>query len=94
LLISLGQRNALLFLLIVAVMSLFDVVGITIIFPFLQIVMQPDASGKVTNFFWAGFIDYLTYRQQIISMGLGLIFFYACKAYIQSINCKLKELGV
>lgn len=84
LLSAMGQKNVFILFTIVCSMSILDVVGIAIIFPFLQIVIQPNTAVKI--FTKIGFDDVgsLTTQQLIAVLGIGLILFYSSKTIFQS----------
>ena len=77
---SIGRRNALVLFAIVCAMSAIDLVGIALIFPFLQIVTQPEAIGRFNLVLGTLF----TYKQIVVLLGVGLVFFYAGKTFVQS----------
>lgn len=83
---SIGRRNALVLFGIVCAMSVIDLVGIAVIFPFLQAVTQPEVIRRF-NLFQGG---QLTYKQIVVLLGLGLILFYAGKTFVQAVLSKIQ----
>lgn len=67
-------------------MSVIDLVGIAVIFPFLQAVTQPEVIRRF-NLFQGG---QLTYKQIVVLLGLGLILFYAGKTFVQAVLSKIQ----
>ena len=66
-------------------MSALDLVGIAIIFPFLQVVMHPETAGKILAEVGLGKAALpLTHRQLSIVLGGSVALFYAGKTFIQS----------
>ena len=66
-------------------MSALDLVGIAIIFPFLQVVMHPETAGKILAEVGFGKAALpLTHRQLSIVLGGSVALFYAGKTFIQS----------
>ena len=87
LLSTIGRRNALTLFGIVCVMSAIDLVSIALIFPFLQVVTQPDAIGQSSLFQGTSF----TYKQAVVLLGVGLILFYAGKTFFQAALLKIQS---
>ena len=79
-----GRKETSLLLLLVILMSILDMIGIAIIFPFLQIVIQPDLAGKIISKLGFDDVGLLTNKQLIVILGVGLILFYGSKTIIQS----------
>ncbi|MBA4416980.1 MAG: hypothetical protein C0392_03570 [Syntrophus sp. (in: bacteria)] len=85
LLLKMGSRNIIILFILVFVVSILDLAGIAIIFPFLQIVTQPGAAGKV--FERIGFGSGVTslkheYLCAVLSVVMAL--FYVGKTYFQA----------
>lgn len=87
---SIGRRNAFILLFIVVAMSLIDLIGIALIFPFLQVVTQTDALEKMLRTYGIGFLEFFTHNQLILLIGFGLILFYACKTVAQSLLIRIQ----
>jgi len=81
---AIGRRNALILFAIVGIMSVLDMVGIAVIFPFLHVVIQPDTVEKILEPLGLGKSELLTHKQMIALLGIGLILFYAGKTFVQS----------
>lgn len=82
---SVGRRNTLVLFVIAGVMSVLDLIGIAVIFPFLQIITQPDVGEKLLA--WSG-LDAaghsLSHKHLIIVLGVGLAVFYIIKTVLQA----------
>lgn len=87
LLSSIGHRNALTLLGIVCAMSAIDLIGIAVIFPFLQVVTKPDTIGKLSLFQGTSF----SYKQTVVLLGVVLILFYAGKTFFQTTLLKIQS---
>lgn len=88
---AIGRRNALLLFTIVCIMSVLDLVGIAVIFPFLQVIMQPDAGMKMAAFIGLDkAASSLTHVQLSLILGIGLALFYAGKTLLQSILIRIQ----
>ena len=90
LLATMGRKNVVTLLTIICVASMLDIVGIAIIFPFLQVVTQPDL---VSNFFMGkgiSIVGYLTHEQIILMLGVTLILFSALKTVVQSLLVRVQ----
>lgn len=81
---AVGRGNAIYLLLIVGVMSILDLLGIAIIFPFLEIIIQPDLGAEVVAKLGFNINGLLTNTQLIVILGCGLILAYICKTLIQA----------
>lgn len=84
---KIGHRNVFLLFATVFVMSLLDLAGIAIIFPFLQVVTQPDVAGKVLAKVGASgtVISAIDHRQLLVVLGIGLALFYLVKTFLQTL---------
>lgn len=69
---------------VIFIMSILDLVGIAIIFPYIQVVTHPEAIDKLNDRFIRDFV-YLGQQQVLLIISLGLIIFYLCKGYLQSV---------
>lgn len=87
---TIGRSNAFILLAIACTMSVLDMVGIAVIFPFLQVVTQPDTIEKVSRSLGIGNSEMLTHKQIIVLLGIGLILFYAGKTFVQSTLIKMQ----
>lgn len=90
---AIGYRSAIILFATVFVMSLLDLAGIAIIFPFLQVVTQPDAAGKVLAKVGVSgtALSELTHRQLCAALGAGLALFYAGKTLFQAALTKTQS---
>lgn len=83
---AIGRRSAMALFMIVCSMSLLDLVGIAIIFPFLQVVVQAEAAARLTaRFSW---LASLSHHELIVVLGVGMAIFYAIKTFVQSLLLK------
>lgn len=82
---SIGKRNALILFAIVGTMSLIELGGIAVIFPFLQVVTQPEIAEKLVVKFGLAELGLTTHKQITVALGFGLILLYAGKTFVQSI---------
>ena len=82
---SIGKRNALILFAIVGSMSLIELGGIAVIFPFLQVVTQPEIAEKLVAKFGLGEHGLTTHKQITVALGFGLILLYVGKTFFQSI---------
>lgn len=80
---AIGRRKALILFAIVGMMSVLDMVGIAVIFPFLNVVIQPDAVEKILEQLGLRGPRLLTHKQMIALLGIGLILFYVVKTFFQ-----------
>ena len=89
---SIGRRKAFLLFLTVCVMSILDLCGIAIIFPFLQVIMQPDyAQNLLLKIRPLGFdLSTLQHSQFCILLGICLVFFYIAKNLCQVLLTKFQ----
>jgi len=78
-----GKRMALLLMGAILAMSILDLVGIAIIFPYLQIVSDPDGMlGKYAK--WLGTLNtHIEGKRFLLLLSVGLILFYILKNYLQ-----------
>ena len=83
---SIGRRNALMLFAIVCAMSVIDLIGIAVIFPFLQIVTQPEAIVRFNLVLGTLF----TYKQIVVLLGAGLVLFYTGKTFVQSVLIRIQ----
>lgn len=83
---SIGRRNALMLFAIVCAMSVIDLIGIAVIFPFLQIVTEPEAIGRFNVVLGTQF----TYKQIVVLLGMGLVLFYIGKTFVQSVLIRIQ----
>lgn len=90
---SIGVRNTLLLFATVCIMSLLDLAGIAIIFPFLQVVTQPEVAGKILAKVGVSgtLLAELTHRQLCAALGVGLALFYAGKTLFQTALTKTQS---
>jgi ABC-type multidrug transport system fused ATPase/permease subunit len=87
---SIGRRNAIILLAIVSAISIVELGGVAIIFPFLQVVTEPKISEKLVLKFGLGQFGITTYQQVTVAVGVGLISLYAGKAVLQAVMLKVQ----
>ena len=87
---SAGRKKIAILFLTMTSMSFLDLIGIALIFPFLQIVMQSGASEKLYQTLQPFFSDAPTPTQLPIFIGFLLIGLYGVKTYIQTILLKIQ----
>ena len=68
---SIGKRNALILFAIVGSMSLIELGGIAVIFPFLQVVTQPEIAEKLVAKFGLGEHGLTTHKQITVALGFA-----------------------
>jgi ATP-binding cassette, subfamily B, bacterial PglK len=87
---TIGKGDALILFFIVGILSLIELGGIAIIFPFLQLIIQPDLKNILLMKLGFGFFNSISHEQFILSLGLILILFYAGKTFFQSILLRIQ----
>jgi ABC-type bacteriocin/lantibiotic exporter with double-glycine peptidase domain len=87
---ALGRRNALILFAIVGAMSVIDLVGIAVIFPFLQVVTEPATIEKMVWLANLVSFESLTHEKLIAVFGVGLIVFYLFKTLVQAMLLKIQ----
>jgi ABC-type bacteriocin/lantibiotic exporter with double-glycine peptidase domain len=87
---TIGKRDALILFFIVGILSVIELGGIAIIFPFLQVIIQPDLKNILLMKLGFGFFNSISHEQFILSLGLILILFYAGKTFFQSILLRIQ----
>lgn len=83
---EIGGRKAFILFSIVCIMSALDLAGIAIIFPFLQVLTQPDAAGKVLANAgpFATILSSLKHRELCAVLGASLVLLYLGKTLFQT----------
>ncbi|OYZ76267.1 MULTISPECIES: ABC transporter ATP-binding protein [unclassified Polaromonas] len=85
-----GRKNSSILFLILCLMSLFDLLSIALIFPFLQLIMQPSLLEKIYQKLPSVFLDYISADNLFVLIGLSLIIVYALKTYLQFVLLKIQ----
>jgi ABC-type bacteriocin/lantibiotic exporter with double-glycine peptidase domain len=87
---SIGKRDAFILFLIVGILSVIELGGIAIIFPFLQIIFMPDVEKLFFMKLGFGSFDLISHKQFIFMLGISLILLYAGKSFLQSILLRIQ----
>ena len=87
---EIGRRNASILFSILILMSLFDLLGIALIFPFLQLVMQPSSVENLSQHILSIFSVSLNAGELLLLIGTSLLLLYAFKTYIQFALLKIQ----
>jgi ABC-type multidrug transport system fused ATPase/permease subunit len=85
-----GRKNSSILFLILCLMSLFDLLSIALIFPFLQLIMTPSLLEKVYQQLPSAFLGYISTDKLFLLIGLSLIVVYAFKTYLQFVLLKIQ----
>ncbi|OIR19133.1 heterocyst differentiation ATP-binding protein HepA [mine drainage metagenome] len=89
---AIGRRRSLTLLAIACLMSVLDLVGIAIIFPFLRVVTEPDFAEKILVHTGIGvWAPSLMHKQVVGILGVALVFFYTTKTSIQSFLLRIQS---
>lgn len=78
-----GKKESVLFFIVIFTMSILDLVGIAVIFPYMQIVTHPEFLDKFVNQFVGGYVP-LKQNQILPVISFALIILYLAKGYMQS----------
>ncbi|HEY3308696.1 MAG TPA: ATP-binding cassette domain-containing protein [Desulfuromonadaceae bacterium] len=79
---SAGKKEAILLLLVMVLVSILDLIGIAVIFPYIKIVTNPVLlTNKTYNLFnWVRWIDE---EQQVLVISAALVLLFVCKVILQ-----------